>query len=85
MTIKRAEFLVLVALVTSAAVAQLRESTLASAPQPPVQQGEQAPQPTLCGESPQGVAPAGCEVKPDDERRVDGAQQRHHHDPRLWV
>jgi hypothetical protein len=78
MTIKHAEFLLLVAMVTSAAVVELREHTLTPAPQ-------QATQPATCRAMQQGIAPAGCEVKRSDERRVDGTQHLRHDEPGIWV
>src|SRR5258706_7222589 len=78
MTIKRAEFLVLVALVTSAAVVQLRERTLDVAPQ------QTTTHATSCAVVRQGIAPASCEVK-RDERRVDSTAHRRHDETRIRV
>jgi hypothetical protein len=78
MTIRRAEFLVFVAIVTSAAVMQIRERTLT----PPPQQATDA---IACNAVRQGVVPAGCAVKRDDERHVDGAVLPRHHEPDIWV
>lgn len=78
MTIKHAEFLLLVAMVTSAAVVELREHTLTPAPQ-------QATHTATCNAMQQGIAPAGCGLKRDDERRVDGAEHRRHDGPGIWV
>lgn len=78
MTIKRAEFLVFVAIVTSAAVMQIRERALT----PPPQQATNA---TACSAVRQGAVPAGCAVKRDDERRVDGTALRRHREPDIWV
>jgi hypothetical protein len=78
MKIKRTECLVLVALVTSAAVMEIRLNTLDTAPQP----GMQA---TNCEAIQQhGLTPAGCGLK-HNERRVEGTAAQSHKVSALWV
>lgn len=84
MTIKRAEFLVLVAIVTSAAVVQIRERTLAPVPRLAMRATQATQEPT-CGAIRQGIAPADCAVKRDDEWGIDGPGHRRYHGPRFWV
>jgi hypothetical protein len=64
MKIRRAEFLLAVAIVTSAAVMQVREYVLRTTPQ-------SAAQTMTCGPTHQGLAPAAC-ASVRGERSVDG-------------
>jgi hypothetical protein len=77
MKIRRAEFLLAVAIVTSAAVMQIREYVLNAAPHDAVQ--------TLsCGTSHQGLVPAACAAV-RSEHPVDGAARPQPSAPRIWV
>ena len=77
MKIRRAEFLLTVAIVTSAAVIQVREYVLRTAPHGAVQ--------TLnCGATHQGLAPAACATV-RGERSVGEAAHPQQADPRIWV
>jgi hypothetical protein len=76
--IRRAEFLLAVAIVTSAAVMQVREHMLTTAPHAAVQA-------TSCEAKHDGLAPASCAVM-RGERSVDGRRsQRQQSAPRVWV
>lgn len=77
MKIRRAEFLVAVAIVTSAAVMQIREFVL-KAP------SQSATQSLSCETPHQGLAPAACAVLRSD-RPVDGAAHARQPAVRIWV
>lgn len=77
MKIRRAEFLLAVAIVTSAAAMQVREYVLRTAPQ-------SAAQTMSCGTTHQGLAPAACETM-RGERSVDGAAHPQQAPQRIWV
>jgi hypothetical protein len=77
MKIRRAEFLLAVAIVTSAAVMQVREYVLKTAPQGAVQT-------MSCGATHQGLAPAACATV-RGERSVDGAARPQQAALRIWV
>lgn len=77
MKIRRAEFLAAVAIVTSAAVMQVREYVLRTAPHDAVR--------TLsCGATPQGLAPAACAAV-RGEHSADGAAHPQQAAARIWV
>jgi hypothetical protein len=76
--IRRAEFLLAVAIVTSAAVMQVREHMLRAAPQTNVQG-------MSCGAKNEGLAPASCALM-RNERSVDGTRSEPRQAaPRIWV
>jgi hypothetical protein len=78
MKIRRAEFLLAVAIVTSAAVMQIREYVLKTAPQDAVQ--------TLSCETPhQGLAPAACAAMRSEHPVDGGATRPQQSAPRIWV
>jgi len=75
--IRRAEFLLAVAIVTSAAVMQIREYMLKDAPHDTV--------PTLSCDTPhQALAPAACAAV-RSERPADGATRPQQSTLRIWV
>lgn len=75
--IRRAEFLLAVAIITSAAVLQIREHMLRE----PVQ----ADAATLsCGTSVKGLAPASC-TSAHDARSVEGSGKARQAPAQLWV
>lgn len=75
--IRRAEFLLAVAIVTSAAVMQVREYVLNPAPRDTVQ--------TLPCDTPhQGLAPAACATM-RSERPTDGPIHQQQFASRIWV
>ncbi|HZZ12685.1 MAG TPA: hypothetical protein VFE79_18525 [Paraburkholderia sp.] len=78
MKIRRAELLVAVAIVTSAAVMQIREHVL-----PHEAQMGDAPS-ASCGVKHDGLVPAGCEPT-RDEQPVDRPAQARHAAPQVWV
>lgn len=75
--IRRAEFLLAVAIVTSAAVLQIREHMLKAPAQSPVAA-------LSCGAVQPGLAPASCAVT-RSERAVEGAPRTHQTTPQIWV
>ena len=77
MKIRRAEFLLAVAIVTSAAAMQVREYVLRTAPQ-------SAAQTMSCGTTHQGLAPAACATV-RGERSVDGAAHPQQTALHIWV
>jgi hypothetical protein len=77
MKIRRAEFLLAVAIVTSAAVMQVREYVLRTASQG-------AAQTLTCGATRQGLAPAACAAV-RGERSVEGAAHPQQTALRVWV
>ena len=77
--IRRAEFLLAVAIITSAAVMQIREHTLKT----PAQNADATPTPT-CGVTQPGLAPASCAAT-RNERAVEGAPHVRQAAPRIWV
>ncbi|WCM24601.1 hypothetical protein NDK50_27770 [Paraburkholderia bryophila] len=80
MKIRRAEILVAVAIVTSAAVMQIREHLLQHETPPASMQNMSA----ACGAMHEGLVPAGCEAT-GDNRQVDRAPLAPHDTPRIWV
>ena len=80
MKIRRAEFLVAVAIVTSAAVMQIREHLLQHE-SPPASINNMS---ATCGTMHEGLVPAGCEAT-GDNRPVDRAPLAPHDAPRIWV
>ncbi|RFU44647.1 hypothetical protein [Paraburkholderia sp. DHOC27] len=77
--IRRAEFLLAVAIVTSAVVLQVREYMLKA---PTQEQGSVA---TLsCDSTQPGLAPASC-ATPRNQQPVDGAGRPHHATSQIWV
>ncbi|MGF6770737.1 hypothetical protein P3T18_003216 [Paraburkholderia sp. GAS199] len=78
--IRSAEFLVAVAIVTSAAVMQIREHVLqdASATTTTTEQT------TTCGAAHEGLVPAGCEAT-RGEAQPESAAHSPHGAPRIWV
>ena len=75
--IRRAEFLLAVAIITSAAVMQIREHTLKT----PAQNADVTPS---CGVTQLGLAPASCAAT-RNERAVEGAPHVRQATPRIWV
>ena len=68
MKIKSAECLLLVALVTSAVVMQIREPTPpASQTSSATQEAAQAKQSEVCGEKRSGLLPTACETRRDEQ------------------
>jgi hypothetical protein len=95
MKIRSAECLLFVAIVTSAAVMQIREYTL-SAPQTNVTNEEAAPaqreyagQAQACGNARSGLLPAACDTRRErrDERTIDSMepQTKLPHTSKVWV
>jgi hypothetical protein len=75
--IRRAEFLLAVAIVTSAAVMQIREYVLKAAPHDA--------EPTVSCDTPhQGLSPAACAAM-RSERPTDGAAHPQQSPLRIWV
>lgn len=75
--IRRAEFLLAVAIITSAAVLQVREHMLRD----PVQKDEAT---LSCGAFVKGLAPAAC-TSAHSARSVDGPGQARQAPTQLWV
>jgi hypothetical protein len=75
--LRRAEFLLAVAIVTSAAVMQVREYMLNAAPHDTVQARS-------CDAPHQGLAPAACTAM-RGERPAEGATHPQQSVPRIWV
>jgi hypothetical protein len=94
MKIKTAECLLLVAMVTSAVVMQIREHTLPAshthaATQETAQReyAGQAKQPEACGENRNGLLPTACETR-RDEQTIDNSIALSTHrlrSTRIWV
>ncbi|MFM0598339.1 hypothetical protein [Paraburkholderia dilworthii] len=80
MKIRRAEYLVAVAIVTSATVMQIREHFVQHETTPASMQNMSA----SCGAMHEGLVPAGCEAT-GDHRQVDRAPVPSHDAPRIWV
>ncbi|MFM0627086.1 hypothetical protein [Paraburkholderia xenovorans] len=80
MKIRSAEFLAAVAIITSAAVMQIREHVQVQATP---SSNAQAMSPS-CGVTHDGFVPAACEPT-RDERRVDRAPQPPRNAPQVWV
>ncbi|MFM0736197.1 hypothetical protein PQQ51_02975 [Paraburkholderia xenovorans] len=78
MKIRSTEFLVGVAIVTSAAVLQIREHTL------PQDAPSSATPALACGAAHDGLVPAGCEPT-RGERETDRAQKQARGAQRIWV
>jgi hypothetical protein len=79
MKIRSAEYLAAIAIVTSAAVLQIREHMQPQ--EAPVASAQAA---SSCGVRHDGLVPAACEAT-RDERQVDRAPQPQHNRPRIWV
>lgn len=80
MKIRSAECLVAVAIITSAAVMQIREQVQApQAPSPNAQATSRS-----CGVTHDGFVPAACEPT-RDERQMDRAPQPQRNAPPVWV
>ncbi|WP_168790279.1 hypothetical protein [Paraburkholderia aromaticivorans] len=80
MKIRSAEFLAAVAIISSAAVMQIREHVLA---QEAPSSNAQATSPS-CGVTHDGFVPAACEPT-RDKRQVDRAPQPQRDAPQIWV
>ncbi|PQV54991.1 hypothetical protein B0G83_1011174 [Paraburkholderia sp. BL21I4N1] len=80
MKIRRAEYLVAIAIVTSATVMQVREHLLQNETSPAGVQNMS----TSCGAMHEGLVPAGCEAT-SDQSRGDRAPAAPHDAPRIWV
>ena len=78
MKIRTAEWLVAVAIVTSASVLQIREHMQS------YEASSVAPQAASCGVMHDGLVPAGCEPA-RNEQRMDRAALPQHSAPRIWV
>lgn len=80
MKIRRAEFLVAIAIVTSAAVLQIREHMQSH----DVASANSEATRTVCGGTGNGLVPASCEPT-RDERPTNSAPQQQHGAPQIWV
>lgn len=80
MKIRRVEYLVAIAIVTSATVMQVREHLLQHATSPVSVQNMSA----SCGAMHDGLVPAGCEAA-SDNRQVNRAPAAPHDARRIWV
>ncbi|MFM0237543.1 hypothetical protein [Paraburkholderia phytofirmans] len=80
MKIRSAEFLAAVAIISSAAVIQIREHVLAQ--ETPASNAQAVSPP--CGVTHQGLVPAACEPT-REKRQVDRAPQPQRSAPQIWV
>ncbi|PRX30694.1 hypothetical protein B0G75_106134 [Paraburkholderia sp. BL18I3N2] len=80
MKIRSAEFLAAVAIISSAAVMQIREHVLVQ--ETPASNAQAASPP--CGAMHEGLVPAACEPT-REKRQVDRAPQPQRSAPQVWV
>lgn len=77
--IRKTEYLIAIAIITSAAVLQIREHM-----QPHDRPSADVQAMSPCGITHNGLAPAACEPT-RDKRQVDRAPEPHHSAPQMWV
>lgn len=80
MKIRSAEYLVAIAIVTSAGVLQIREHM-----QPLEARPTSAHTASTCGVTRGGLVPAACEPTRSERQQVERAPQAQHNAARIWV